>query len=169
LSELKKDRIKEAFKNEEINCNRQAQSTPSSSVLLASSPAPTPSTSKYCDWCNSPTHSTAECRSMAAAKQSAKKAKKRPNPNASASPAIEQAGNASLSVTPSDPNSPLILDAHFDWNADTGPTSHMTPHCHWFSSYAPHHVPIKLADNNIVYSAGIGSVVFIPRVNGSEM
>src|ERR1700753_92074 len=45
----------------------------------------------------------------------------------------------------------------------------MTPHCHWFSSYAPHHVPIKLADNNIVYSAGIGSVVFIPRVNGSEM
>jgi hypothetical protein len=73
LSELKKERIKEAFKNEEINRNRQEKSTPSSSVLLASSPAP--STSKFCDWCNSPTHSTAECRSMAAARDHARKQK----------------------------------------------------------------------------------------------
>ena len=52
-------------------------------------------------------------------------------------PAMEQAGNASLSSGHSDLNTPLILDANFDWNADTGATSHMTPHRHWFSCTSP--------------------------------
>jgi hypothetical protein len=44
----------------------------------------------------------------------------------------------------------------------------MTPHRHWFKSYAPHKIPICLANNSVVYSAGIGSVVFQPVVNGKE-
>jgi hypothetical protein len=44
----------------------------------------------------------------------------------------EFSGHASPhSVDPSDPHTPLQLDADFDWNADTGATSHMTPHRHW--------------------------------------
>jgi hypothetical protein len=44
----------------------------------------------------------------------------------------EFAGNASLhSFDPSHPLCPLQLDADADWNADTGATSHMTPHRHW--------------------------------------
>jgi hypothetical protein len=79
----------------------------------------------------------------------------------------EFTGNASLrSFDPSHPLSPLQLDADADWNADTGATSHMTPHRHWLRNYAPRHVPIKLADNNIVYSAGVGAVVFNPVING---
>jgi hypothetical protein len=71
----------------------------------------------------------------------------------------EFAGNASLhSFDPSHPLCPLQLDADADWNADTGATSHMTPHHHWLCNYAPRRVPIKLADNNIVYSAGVGTV-----------
>ena len=42
----------------------------------------------------------------------------------------------------------------------------MTPHRHWFKSYKPLRVPIRLANNHIVYSAGIGSVVFVPEVDG---
>jgi hypothetical protein len=43
----------------------------------------------------------------------------------------EFARHASLrSVDPSDPLTPLQVDADFDWNADTGATSHMTPHHH---------------------------------------
>ncbi|OJA19166.1 hypothetical protein AZE42_13760 [Rhizopogon vesiculosus] len=32
---------------------------------------------------------------------------------------------------------PLQLNAHADWNADTGATSNMTPHRHWLQNYAP--------------------------------
>jgi hypothetical protein len=43
----------------------------------------------------------------------------------------EFAGNASLCLfDPSHPFCPLQLDADADWNADTGATSHMTPHRH---------------------------------------
>ena len=59
-----------------------------------------------------------------------------------------------------DPICPLQLDAHADWNANTGATSHMTPHRYWLRNYAPKHVAIKLADNNIVYSTGVGTMVF---------
>ncbi|KAF7768459.1 hypothetical protein Agabi119p4_7702 [Agaricus bisporus var. burnettii] len=68
----------------------------------------------------------------------------------------------------SSPSLPLQLDADFFWLADTGATSHMTPHRHWFKSYSPHRIPIRLADNSTVYSAGVGSVVFQPVVNGKE-
>ncbi|KAF7776742.1 hypothetical protein Agabi119p4_5135 [Agaricus bisporus var. burnettii] len=80
----------------------------------------------------------------------------------------EFAGNASTpypSPSPS-PSTPLQLDADFHWLADTGATSHMTPHRHWFKSYTSHKIPIRLADNSIVYSSGVGSVVFEPVVNG---
>ena len=36
----------------------------------------------------------------------------------------------------------------------------MTPHHHWLRNYVPKCVPIKLADNKTVYSAGEGTVVF---------
>ncbi|KAG2030698.1 hypothetical protein BDR03DRAFT_1016848 [Suillus americanus] len=44
----------------------------------------------------------------------------------------------------------------------TGATSHMTPHRHYICNYTPKRVPIRLADSTIVYSAGVGSVVFNP-------
>jgi hypothetical protein len=78
---------------------------------------------------------------------------------------VEHAGNASFrSRDPSDPLSPLQLDADVDWNADTGATSHMTPHLHWLCHYSPKCVPIKLADNTVVYSARFGSVIFHPML-----
>jgi hypothetical protein len=77
------------------------------------------------------------------------------------------AGHASLhSVDPSDPLTPLQVDADFDWNADTGATSHMTPHRHWIQNYTPPCIPIKLADNTVIYSAGVGTVLFNPVIRG---
>jgi len=82
---------------------------------------------------------------------------------------VERAGNASFrSRDPSDPLSPLQLDADNDWNADTGATSYVTPHRHWLRNYSPKRVPIKLADNSVVYSAGVGSVVFHPTLEGKR-
>lgn len=59
-------------------------------------------------------------------------------------------------------------EASAHWNTDTGATSHMTPHRHWFTSYTPLRKPIRLADNKIIYSAGVGSVRFQPVVNGKS-
>src|ERR1700759_5078557 len=42
----------------------------------------------------------------------------------------------------------------------------MTPHRHWFVSYEPFQTPIRLADEKLIYSAGIGAVDFVPLVDG---
>ena len=55
----------------------------------------------------------------------------------------------------------------FHWNADTGATSHMTPHKNWIRNYRPYRVPVKLADHRIIYSEGVGSVLFRPIKNGN--
>src|SRR4051812_17744649 len=82
----------------------------------------------------------------------------------------ETAGNANLrSFDPSDPLSRLKLNSDHAWNADTGATSHVTPHHHWILNYQPFHVPIKLADKSVVFSSGMGTVVFNPIINGKEV
>ena len=79
---------------------------------------------------------------------------------------MEFAGSASSSPSSSGFSAPSQLAPDVLWLADTGATSHMTPHRHWLRSYAPFRVPIRLADSTIVYSAGVGSVVFQPVVDG---
>ena len=64
---------------------------------------------------------------------------------------------------------PLSSQTHCaDWNPDTGATSHMTPHRHWFHTYTPMCVPIRLADNTIIYSAGVGATRFEPVLDGKK-
>jgi hypothetical protein len=48
------------------------------------------------------------------------------------------------------------------WIADTGATSHMSPHCKWFVEYHPYCIPVHVANNAVVYSAGISEVVLTP-------
>jgi hypothetical protein len=50
---------------------------------------------------------------------------------------------------------PLQLVTNFDWNADTGATSHMTPHRNFLCNYTIFHTTIRLADNTVVYSEGV--------------
>ena len=59
-------------------------------------------------------------------------------------------------------SSPSPIPPSFDWLAETRATSHMTPHCHWVQNYLPLRIPIRLADNSIVYLSGVGTVVFNP-------
>ena len=76
---------------------------------------------------------------------------------------MEFAGNANTSST-SRHSQWLQTQASTNWNTDTGATSHMTPHKHWFRSYSPHIVPIRLANNTQIYSAGLGSIEFQPII-----
>jgi hypothetical protein len=42
----------------------------------------------------------------------------------------------------------------------------MTPHLHWIHNYTPFWTPICLANDLVVYSAGIGSIVSTPTIKG---
>ena len=192
---LEKDRLKEAFLAEELQRMRHPESTTGSEAVLFASGSSCkcpPSTS--CSFCECSNHCVHKCQNLLKAKtnylsQKTKRTKKRGNtanqasdgssssqPSAdvssgsqSASQTMEFAGNASLhSLDPSSPLYPLQLDADVHWNADTGATAHMTPHRHWVHSYTPKCVPVKLAYNKVVYSAGVGSVVFVPVIRGRK-
>jgi hypothetical protein len=66
-----------------------------------------------------------------------------------------QCAHVHLATSPSS-----STDTH--WIADTGATSHMTSHRLWFTSYRPHIVPIRVANNTVVYSAGVGDMILTP-------
>ncbi|KZT14468.1 hypothetical protein NEOLEDRAFT_1049566, partial [Neolentinus lepideus HHB14362 ss-1] len=78
-------------------------------------------------------------------------------------------GKASVALSASDRSSWLSSLAAANWNTDTGATSHMTPHRHWFASYSPHIIPVRLANDTIIYTAGMGSVMFEPVLGGSKV
>ena len=73
----------------------------------------------------------------------------------------EFAGGASV-FDPTSPLCALVVQASFDWTADTGASTHMTPHYHWFSSYKPYVISVRLANGTYIKSAGIRSVKFQP-------
>jgi hypothetical protein len=51
-------------------------------------------------------------------------------------------------------------DAH--WIADMGATSHMSPRRAWFTPLEPLAIPIRVANNQVVYSKGVGTVLVQP-------
>ena len=178
--DLDKDKIIDAFQTLEITRSQSSSSLPLSTALSASSAA---SANVECEFCGIPRHTMAQCFKYQRAQKEARKPrserKERANKaadNASTSAASSSTSNAtefagSASLRPpraEDPLSPLQLDADVHWNADTGATSHMTPHRHWLRNYKPLRVPIRLADNQVDYSASVGTVVFRSTLEGRE-
>ena len=182
---LDKATLLQAFITEDINLKRRAESG-SSPVASALSAAVS---NVICAFCSLPGHSIDSCFRFREAKAAASKeaqekrqkrqegGRKRPQKAhaaqdqsqdaPSSSEPKEFAGSASLD--PSSLYSPLDPSADALWTADTGATSHMTPHRHWLRHYQPKRVPIRLANNTIVYSAGVGSVRFVPRCGGQSL
>ena len=61
------------------------------------------------------------------------------------------------------------LATHLLCTADTGATSHVTPHKHWLCHYISHRTHIHLSNGQVVYSEGAGSVVFATEVRGESV
>ncbi len=134
-----------------------------------------------CEWCEKEGHSMSQCYTMqnmqkkarertASGRSGRKKQQQKANQVttdvALDSDHVESAGNASISsFSSSSSSSPYTVT---DWNTDTGATAHMTPHRHWFVSYTPFRVPVRLADESVIFSAGVGYVQFAPVVNGKK-
>ena len=140
-------------------------------ALASVSSSSSPPSTTTCTFCSKPGHVELACELYLAAqsaareqtkKQCKKRRRKRTKAKVAASPIADMvkefAGNSIITPSPGT-NSEL-------WNCDTGATSHMTPHRHWFKTYTPYVTPISLANGQIVYSAGIGSIQFEPVIKG---
>ena len=173
-SELTVQQVEDALKNEEAHRVGAAAAAAAAAAIAGSPLAPqvtTPASGLVCAFCGKSGHAVERCFKFA---ESSKKAKEevqqvtsnprnqRPNHKGKASAAqeastpVESAGVASIQVS-SPPSS--LPDA---WNADTGATSHMTPHREWFHTYSPCSVPIRIANGQVVFAAGRGTVEFAP-------
>ncbi|SJL14968.1 uncharacterized protein ARMOST_18445 [Armillaria ostoyae] len=166
-----------AFHNEENNQKLRA-GDPSISVALKATTSPSSAnltsagTKSTCGWCLREGHSEDECETKkfslkrdqerAAERMASKRRQKGTGKREAANSADIKEETASQAST--DPSSPAM--SH--WNTDTGASRHMTPHRHWFNVYSPHIVPIRLADNTVIYSEGIGTVVLEPEVEGEK-
>jgi len=166
MDKLKKDIIHQAFHTEETQRRRRAETEDSTSTALNISN----SSSGNCGFCDKPGHTMDKCYKYQRAQKDARKPRSKNKDKAravaeqthDASNVQETAGRVvSLHTT-------TTSKTYNDWNADTGATSHMTPHRQWLLDYKPYVVPIRLADNTIVYSAGVGSVVFNPIIKGEK-
>ena len=180
LDDLKPGTINGAFRNEQITRERRSNASTGSSTSQALAVSITPPksspSSQRCEFCTSKFHTMDKCKRFKDAKDDAKisapwnKSKATSSTTSSTtsganSATTEFAGNASLCSTspPSKSSSHSLV-----WNADTGAMSHMTPHRSWVRNYTPLRVPIRLADDTIVYSEGVGSVVFKPVLGGKD-
>jgi hypothetical protein len=180
LDKLDKDTLQAAFINEEAL--RTRSSTPGSTSVLSASTS-FPFSSSTCDFCSLPGHSQTACirytcMKEQASKEAQEKRKQRgkgksnasnastaPEPSNSAAAAqeitSESAGQASVHLSSCSTLSELAT--HLLWTVDTGATAHMTPHKHWLRGYSPLKIPIRLANDQVVYSEGVGSVVSLQR------
>ena len=181
LDSLDLEKLKSAFQTEE---SQRFARNPATAPALAQ--AAQPSSSLTCSFCGRKGHGKPDCWTKQAASEDAKKKvqdqqkgkprRRRQNAKEAAqesdkSPeqgnaSVEFAGHASTTVPSHLRQKWLKSKASTDWNTDTGASAHMTPHKHWFCSYSPHVIPIRLANNLIIYSAGVGSVEFQPLVEG---
>jgi hypothetical protein len=168
--DLDKAMVQNAFVREDNQRRRRQDESPSIGTALAISSGP-------CAFCGYNGHTQDVCRQYARAKDDLKKNRNTKGKNKdkaahivdaqtqdtvdSVSQVTEFAGNASALSTSSSPTPPNL-----NWLADTGATSHMTPHRHWVRNYSPLRIPIRLADNSIIYSSGVGTVVFNPVIGG---
>jgi len=166
---LDKAIITQAFHTEETQRVRRAAPQVSEVANKAATAPPkkqykTPySPTHPCGFCGRPGHVMRKCKVFMA-----KQAEAQAITQANATSTIqESAGKASI-YSLDQLDDPLSHQANYDWNADSGATSHMTPHKHWIRNYKPLYIPIRLANNTIIYSAGVGNILFRPFIKGKE-
>jgi hypothetical protein len=178
--DLSRANVEAAFQVEqtERDAHRSPHLSPSGNTTLCTATQP-PRQNKpgiKCGFCTGEGHDEDACYKKDCARKDAQKAvegcqvnrnggKKgranRTTTSSSSSPAlsdsakvIELAASASVCLAG-------MPDTHADahWIADTGATSHMSPRRSWFTKLEPLAIPIHVANDHVVYSEGVGSVV----------
>ena len=184
-SELTVQQVEDALKNEEahrlgVAAAAAAAASAASTVSNSATPA-----SSVCTFCHMNGHTVERCWKF---KEYSKKAWEEVKANSNNSNSNLQkrcnrkdnkdnkgkANAAQENQTPTEsaaasirpPTSSSLPNA---WNADTGATPHMMLHRAWFKSYAPSCVGIRVANGQVIYAAGVGTVEFAPVKDGRKM
>jgi hypothetical protein len=170
--DLKHADIEAAFQAEQVE--RTAHHGPlvgSTALRTFGKPSPSRGDSNKCPFCSIEGHAQEDCYKYKSARADAhklvnkRKADKRGDKHKTKAnrakveeeEVVEKAQRAQVRLAAAPSSS---ADAY--WIADTGVTSHMTPHRSWFTSYRPHIVPICVANDAIVYSTGVGDMILTP-------
>lgn len=173
LNDMSITSLQAAFQNEEsqrgASAQRAANASATAAMVAAAALAATPTPSMKCDFCGRTSHVEKDCWDKQNAQKAARERANTPknqrrNNSKGGSASTAQTETASLASV-----SPLSTPASENWNTDTGASSHMTSHRHWFQTYSKHVVPIQLADHSIIYSAGIGTIKFQPAEGGETI
>ena len=162
--------LRSAFQLEEENRRPSASAM---ALAASTSVSANAAVAGSCYYCGKPGHQQTECSLYIKGQKSARagnnytsrhkprnKGKASSHGTSSANQANKSAANASV------PPSPDTLSD--SWNEDTGATSHMTPHRHWFRTYTPFGTPVRLANGQLIHSTGVGTVQFEPVINGKK-
>ena len=133
---------------------------------------PRPASAFDCLWCETNgNHFTEECRNMQRSKEQRKANRSQPKtPASKGKPQQAKAADAALAEFAGEAScihSPSDLITNHSWNPDTGATCHMTPNRQWLTHYRAHWVPVRLGDNSVVWSEGVGVCWFEPMLQGS--
>jgi len=163
MDKLDKNVILQAFRSEELNRQRQTETVNHAKAYGKKGSRASKIPSKPCFVCKKEGHWSDKCPELKELRDFKSKTEGASKAAEKAEAVTEFAGQASA-VSEHEANS--TSSNVFHWNTDTGATSIMTPHRHWIHNYTHYRVPIKLADDRIIYSAGVGSVVFRPTIHG---
>lgn len=172
-------RILEELRNANtlIRASAMAKATSSTADALAAKKKPV-TTSKGLFECaihgKNPTHDSKDCKVIKSAVENAKKTKpkkekkaKKADDNDDTDDEAETASMAQMAKLASPPHHRQIGDcADKTWTADSGATAHMTPHREWIRNMEPCKVPVRLANNDVVWATGRGSIIFSPQIDG---
>lgn len=172
-------RILEELRNADtlIRASAMAEATSSTADALAAKKKPV-TTSKGLFECaihgKNPTHDSKDCKVIKSAVENAKKTKpkkekkaKKADDNDDTDDEAETASMAQMAKLASPPHHRQIGDcADKTWTADSGATVHMTPHREWIRNMEPCKVPVRLANNDVVWATGRGSTIFSPQIDG---
>ena len=180
-SNIDKAKVIEAFITKESNRLHRSNQSAMLTHRQIAPPTSTQTSSKWCNFCDSSTHNTDACWQLANAKKSNLECRQTARQDKKQRKKDQKAQQADTGVSPSPPEAEALgsastiaslsshLSAHimsnasYLWCTDSGASAHMTPHHHWFKELKPHKVPIELADNSVVYSEGIGTVIIRPK------
>ncbi|KAG5727436.1 hypothetical protein E4T56_gene11919 [Termitomyces sp. T112] len=151
LNGLTKEAVLKAFQTEEIQCRAAEEEAETAAAAAAAHTI----TCYICDANTKSKKQGGRCRAKADAAKATDTAKVEEGCDG---PAIK----AEAAVCQSTTSPPCPSDVL--WNTDSGALTHMTPHREWFlpDSFKSWRVPIYLANNAVVYSAGKGNVLFRP-------
>ena len=162
LGTLNRTTLMNAFQNEDIKC----QVLSSTSAALAAGRT-CRGNRVTCSTCKHVGHTTERCWIAHSELRPQRNADNKKNANSTQGSSInsEQVHEAAQNASPHFAAHTTSY-ANQRWSADTGAISHMTPHRHWLRNYESYRMPIRLANNQVVYSAGKGVVLFSPVIDG---